>query len=252
MRVVFMGNNRVGLALLRWLVERGRPPVGLVVHPPARSKFRDEMIEAVAPFDVPVWNADRLKTPELLAELRAVKPDLIVSVLFGYILPKPVIDLPRAGAINLHNGYLPYNAGSFANVWSIVERTPAGATLHYMDEGIDTGDIIARREAPVTPDDTGDSIYRKIEDAQIALFQETWDAILDGTAGRTKQDMALRTYHRLADAEKIDKIDLERSYRARELIDILRARTFPPYRGAYFDEAGRRYYISIAIEEAKS
>jgi len=252
MRVVFMGNNRVGQVLLRWLVERGQLPVGLVVHPAARAKFRNEMIEVVKPFKIPVWDADRLKTPQMLEALRAMKPDLIMSVLFGYILPKQVLELPRAGAINLHNGYLPYNAGSFANVWSIVERTPAGATLHYMDEGIDTGDIIARKEVPISPDDTGATIYAKIEDAQISLFKETWDSMIDGTAGRSKQDMSLRTYHKMADTDSIDLIELDRCYKARELIDILRARTFSPHRGAYFVEGGRRYYVSITIEAMKT
>jgi methionyl-tRNA formyltransferase len=245
-----MGNNRVGMVLLRWLIERGQPPVGLVVHPKQKSKFRQDMIDAVASFKVPVWDADRLRTSEIQDALRAIHPDIVLSVLFGYILPKAVLDMPRVGAINLHNGYLPFNAGSYANVWSIVDRTPAGATLHYMDEGIDTGDIIARKEVPVTPDDTGASIYAKVEEAQIALFKESWDAVISGKAPRTEQTKAQRTYHKVADAAKIDAIDLDRSYTARQLIDILRARTFPPYRGAYFVENGRRYYVSVAIEAA--
>ena len=252
MRVLYMGNNRVGLEVLQWLIAREQAFAGIVVHPPARAKFRDEIVGAASPLGVPIWNADRLRSPETIAAIHESGPDLILSVLFGYILKPDILTLPPRGAINLHNGYLPYNAGSYANVWSIVEHTPAGATLHYMDDGIDTGDIIARREVAVRPDDTGLSIYAKVEQAQLELFKETWPSIADGTAPRLAQDSAARTYHAVADAARIDQLELDRPYTARELLDILRARTFPPHRGAYFVENGRRYFVSISIEEGES
>jgi methionyl-tRNA formyltransferase len=251
MRVLYMANNRVGLDVLHWLIEQGQTFAGVVVHPPERAKFREEIVTAVAPLGIPIWNADRLRELETAAAIRASAPDLILSVLFGYILKPDILSIAPQGAINLHNGYLPYNAGSYANVWSIIERTPAGATLHYIDEGIDTGDIIARNEVPVRPDDTGQSIYAKVEKAQLDLFKETWPRIVARTAPRLRQDRDLRTYHTVADAARIDCIELDRNYPARELLDILRARTFPPHRGAYFVEGGRRYFVSVSIEEAE-
>jgi methionyl-tRNA formyltransferase len=133
-------------------------------------------------------------------------------------------------------------------VWSIIEGTPAGATIHYLDEGIDTGDIIAQSEVPVEAIDTGASLYSRLEECCIELFQNTWPAIRSGTAPRTPQTRQAGTAHRTSDVERIDRIDLDRSYNARELINVLRARTFPPYSGAYFIEQGRRVGLRLQLE----
>jgi len=150
--------------------------------------------------------------------------------------------------VNIHPALLPYNRGSYPNVWSIVERTPSGVTIHYIDEGIDTGDIIAQCTIPVEPVDTGESLYRKLERAMLDLFQQTWPLIRAGQAPRLSQINAAGTTHRIRDAAQIDEIDLNRMYTARELLDILRARTFLPYPSAYFWHEGRKVYVRVQLE----
>ena len=150
--------------------------------------------------------------------------------------------------VNLHPAYLPYNRGQYPNVWSIIEGTPAGVTLHYIDEGIDTGGIIARREVPVEPVDTGESLYRKLEATALELFRETWPLIKAGRAQCLPQDKQAGTYHRTRDIEAIDAIDQERDYKAGDLLNLLRARTFPPYKGAYFTADGKRVYLRLQLE----
>ena len=111
---------------------------------------------------------------------------------------------------------------------------------------MDTGDIIARRQVEVEPVDTGESLYRKLEKACVDLFQESWPDIRSGRAPRTPQPRE-GTCHRTRDVERIDAIDLYRESPARELIDVLRARSFPPYTGAYFEEGGRRVYLRLDL-----
>ena len=123
-------------------------------------------------------------------------------------LPKTLLDAFPAGCINLHTGYLPYNRGAYPNVWCIVEGTPAGVRLHYLDEGVDTGAIVARREVAVEPVDTGRSLFEKLEEAALRLFQETWPAIASGAAPRAAQNPSEGT-HRVADVARIDEIDLD-------------------------------------------
>ena len=100
----------------------------------------------------------------------------------------------------------------------------------------------------IEPVDTGESLYRKLERASLSLFQETWPLLKAGEAERIPQDPGSGTFHYTRDAEKIDCIDPERTYRARDLINILRARTFPPYRGAYFETGGKRVYLRLQLE----
>ena len=98
------------------------------------------------------------------------------------------------------------------------------------------------------PIDTGETLYRKLEYASIDLFKKTWPLLKSGNAPRLKQDINAGTYHKTKDVEKIDNIELDRKYTAKELINIIRARTFPPYRGAYFKINGRKIYIRVELE----
>jgi methionyl-tRNA formyltransferase len=247
MKILFLGNNRVGWEILAWLKRQGENIVGLVIHPPDKQKYSQEIVEASGLSDAQVFSGQDLRKPEVVAKIAALSPDIGVSILFDYILKSEIIALHPRGIVNLHPSYLPYNRGQYPNVWSIVEKTPAGATLHFIDAGIDTGDIIARRQVPVEPVDTGETLYRKLEKACVALFKHTWPIIRSGSLPPVVVENVGGTYHKTKDIEAIDCIDLDRMYRAGDLIDILRARTFPPYNGAYFWDGGRKAYLRLHL-----
>ena len=177
-----------------------------------------------------------------------MRPDIGLSVFFGYILRPEFLDLFPSGVVNLHPAYLPYNRGAYPNVWSIIDGTPAGVTLHYIDEGIDTGDIIAQREVPIDPIDTGESLYRKLEQVCIEIFMESWPMLRANQAPRNSQPPQTGTFHRTDDVVHIDEIDLNHHYNARALINVLRARTYSRHAGAYFLHEGRKVYMRLHLE----
>lgn len=241
----------MGWKVLEWLSSRESEIVGLVLHPKDRQKYGEEIRQAA---DLPpekVFDGTHLDDPRVLREIDRLAPDIGVSALFGYILKPDFLALFSQGTINLHPSYLPYNRGCFPNVWSIVDGTPAGVTIHYVDEGVDTGDIIAQRPVAVLPTDTGKSLYRKLERASLSLFEETWPEIEQGRANRQPQTKSEGSFHGSAHVEEIDHIDLDRTYRAGDLINILRARTFSPYNGAYFVVDGKRVYMRVSLETEK-
>jgi methionyl-tRNA formyltransferase len=243
-----MANNRAGLDALQWLVARGSPPAGLVVHPAGRARHRDEIVSVSGLDTEDIIEGPAVGTAAGLAWLEQRAPEWIISVYFGYLLAPPALRVPSIGALNLHPALLPYNRGAHPNVWSLIEGTPAGVTLHWVDEGVDTGDIAAQREVQVLATDTAATLYQRLEDAALALFRECWPAIVAGTITRTPQPSG-GTVHGVRDIEQLDRIDPARSYRADELINILRARTFPPYDGAYLDLGDRRVYLRIELVE---
>lgn len=247
MRIIYFGNNLAGLRVLEWLVAQGDEIAGLVVHPPEKSRYRDEIIAAARLPAARVFDGSQLRHPSTIEALRALRPEIGLSVFFGYILRQGVLSLFPSGCLNLHSSYLPHNRGAYANVWSIVDRTPAGVTLHYVDAGVDTGDIVAQKQVPVLASDTGKALYTRLETACVELFREAWPLVRSGNASRSPQDHSIATHHRVADVEQIDRIDLDRTYTARELLDIIRARTFPPFKGAYFEEAGERVYVRVEL-----
>lgn len=247
MRVLYFGNNRVGLEVLRHLVASGDHLVGLVLHSEEKQKYGDELKEVSGLSSSHIFYGQQLTDSQVLGRIKALKPEIGLSVMFGYILREEILSFFRDGCVNLHPGYLPFNRGQYPNVWSIIDRTPAGATLHYMDKGIDTGDLIARQEVEKEPTDTGESLYRKLEVACVDLFRREWPQIRSRSNARIPQEAGSGSLHRTRDVERVDRIDLDRCYPARELIDVIRARTFPPYKGAYFEEGGRRVYVRVSL-----
>jgi methionyl-tRNA formyltransferase len=245
MRVVYFANNRLGARVAERVVTEGAEIVGIVLHPAERRRFGDE-IAAAAPA-APRFDADRLDDPNVLAAIRALEPELGVSVLFGYLLRRPVLDLFPNGCVNLHPALLPYNRGAYPNVWPILDGTPAGATLHYVDAGVDTGDIVAQRPVEVEPVDTGETLYRRLEDASFDVFFDAWPALRAGTAPRQPQRLDAGTSHRVRDVDALDAIDPEAPYTAGALIDLIRARTFSGFPGAYVVRDGRKVFLRLEL-----
>jgi len=216
MDIVFLGLNGIGRRVYDWLVDNG------------------EHVRCV------------LTSQRQLDLLEILRPDLVVSAGFRDIVPARYLEIPSYGCINLHKSLLPYNRGAQPNVWSIVEDTPAGVSMHYMDSGIDTGPVIAQRGVQVEFSDTGETLYRRLEEVQFELFRETWPSIRAGQVEPQPQSGS-GSLHYKRDFGELCRLDLDSMYRVGELINVLRATTFPPYRNAYVVKNGRRYYIEIAI-----
>jgi len=251
MRIFFLGNNWVGWKILEYLREQNENIVGLAVHPEGKRRYYEEIIATAEMVPERIFDGSQLKREGTLRMIESLKPDIGLSILFDYILSNEFIKLFAKGIVNLHPSYLPYNRGQYPNVWSIVEGTPSGVTLHYLEEGIDTGDIIAQQEVQTESMDTGETLYRKLESASIKLFQEYWPLIRAGQNPRSPQAGFKGTYHTTKDVDKIDEIYLDREYRARDLLNVIRARTFPPYKGAYYWDGKERIYLRIQCIKEK-
>ena len=130
------------------------------------------------------------------------KIDFLVSYGYRYILKRDVLGQLTDRAINLHIALLPWNKGADPNFWSFVEKTPKGVTIHYLDEGVDTGDIIAQREVPPHRMDTFNSMYHRLHYAIQHLFIQNWDEIRVGKCVRVKQEVGAGTFHYSKDKTK--------------------------------------------------
>jgi methionyl-tRNA formyltransferase len=249
MRILFFGNNWVAWRVISWLKGSGEDIVGLIIHPEGRRKYGQEIIAASGLEQDRIFDGSRLQDEATLSAIQSLQPEIGLSVFFGYILKPGFLGFLPKGCLNLHPALLPYNRGSYPNVWSIIEGTPAGVTLHYMDERVDTGDIVVQREVPVDLTDTGETLYRKLEVTCVELFQQSWATFKNGALPRRPQPLDAGSSHRIRDIESLDEIDLERSYKARDLINLLRARTFSSYPGAYFRDKERKVYLRLQLTD---
>lgn len=248
MQVVAFANNRVGFEVVRWIVESSDSQlVGLVLHPEDKRAYGERIRKVSQLQDDRVLLAPELGDEQGLRRLKGWRGDVGLSLYFGYILKPEVFRSFPEGCLNLHPSYLPYNRGVYTNVWSIVDRTPAGASLHYIDKGVDTGPVLERRRVEKRPTDTGDTLYRRLEDVCVELFRDIWPRFVEGEVEPEPQPQEQGTYHRLADVEDIDRIELDEEYTGRELLNRLRARTFPPFRGCYFEDEGQKIFLRLNL-----
>lgn len=249
MKLVCFANNTVGLETVRHLRKAGAEIVALVVHEPAKQKLAAEIIAAANSDKKVIFTADQLRDPATLELIASLKPDCGVSAFFGYILRKPLIDIFPRGIVNLHTSLLPLNRGSYPNVWTIVDKTTAGVTMHLVDQGVDTGPVLAQATVESRPEDTGLSLNARLESELIKLFVANWNRFVSGDLQPKPQADAEATLHYARDTQQIDCIELDATCRAGDLIDILRARTYPPHRGAYFEVDGQKYFMKLEIEK---
>jgi methionyl-tRNA formyltransferase len=126
--------------------------------------------------------------------------EAIVSHGYPRILPADVLERAPGRAVNLHISLLPWNRGSDPNLWSFLEDTPKGVTVHHMDPGVDTGDIVAQRELVFGEHETLATTYATLQAEVQALFREYWPAIRAGTAPRQPQPPG-GSFHREAEAK---------------------------------------------------
>lgn len=183
--------------------------------------------------------------------IEKLDPDFLVSAGFDQIIPDRIIDAANRAAINLHPSYLPYNKGVNPDIWSIIEDEPAGVSIHYMTSEMDAGPIIVRKKVCVYPDDTGRTLRKRLDAELVELFENNWEDIYLGNLSATDQSQEGTTNYS-HELQNVCEIDSTETVTAGELIDRLRALTFPPYDNAYFKEDGTKYYIRVEImsEEA--
>lgn len=250
MRYLFLGNGQLGANILEWLCQRDEPPVGVALHQGSRLKEGERLRSLAAEFKLPILDGSRLNAEDVFSEVARLRPDAGVSVMFGYLLKQPFLDLFPKGCVNLHTSLLPFNRGVHPNVWAIVDGTPAGVTLHLIDSGIDTGPVIAQEEVEVEPVDTGKTLYEKLDAAAVNLFATSWPRVMAGNYSPIPQPREAGTSHRVGDLSTLDEIDLDEPCTARRVIDVLRARTFPPHAGSYFIHNGRKVFLRLELEYA--
>jgi len=249
MRIVYFANGPVALDILRFLREAGEEIVGLVLHEPEAQRLGDEIRAASGLDDDAVFTAGQLGAQTTIDAIATLGADIGYSALFAHILKPAMLGLFPDGVLNVHPGYLPYNRGRNAQIWGIVEHTPVGATLHTMDESVDTGAIVHRVPVAIDATDTGASLRSKLERACVDVAKAGWPAVLAG-APTIPQSLSEGTAHKVRDLEAIARIDLDATYRAGDLIDLLRALTSPPQaNGAYVEIDGRKIRLSLTLEE---
>jgi len=243
--LIFCGTPRFAVPTLETLVASGHR-VHLVVTQPDRPKGRGlELVaspvkQSALKLNVPITQPEKIKTnDQFRAQLTAIKPDAIIVVGYGRIIPQWMLDLPPLGNINLHASLLPKYRGAAPIQWAIANGdSVTGNTTMRIDAGLDTGDILVQQEIPIAPDDTSETLAPKLATAGADLMIETLRGLQAGTIHPRTQDTAQAS---LAPILKKEDGLLDFSRPAAEIYNRLRA--FQPWPGAYTRFRGKNLQI---------
>lgn len=225
MRIVFMGTPAIAAVCLKRIHAEGHEIVGVYtkMDTPKNRGMKlsmSEVKEFALSVKLPVYQPATFQDEAVLEELRALRPDLILVVAYGKILPQSVLDVPPLGCINIHASVLPALRGSSPVQWAILSGLDeTGVTAMYMAAGMDTGDMIAVRKTPIDPMETSDELMARLAVIGAELLSDTVKAISEGTVTRTVQDEAKATYVSML-SKSMSPIDWSLS--ARQIVDHVR------------------------------
>jgi methionyl-tRNA formyltransferase len=254
MRIVFCGTGAIGApALQALLTSEKHTVVGVITQPdkPAGRDLKPRMsaIKQIAlAQNLPVQQPEKLRSAAALDDLRALAPDLMVVAAYGQILPKSVLETPRLGCLNLHASLLPRHRGASPIHAAILAGDhETGITVMYMDEGLDTGDILLAQKLAIGSDETTGQLHDRLADLAAPCLLEALDLLEQGNAPRIPQDSALATY-----APKLKKTDGLLDWRQPSEALATRVRAMSPWPGATTHLAGQMLKIHAAATDPAS
>lgn len=248
MRIMFMGTPEISAICLKRLIEDGHDVKAVVTRedkPRGRGNVMTPTPTKVLALEnsIPVYEPKTLKDEAFLSVLKEVDPELIVVVAYGKILPKDVLDYPKYGCINLHVSLLPKYRGAAPMQRAIIDgESETGVTVMYMNEGLDTGDIISVEKFPIGAEDNFEHIHDRSALVGGKLLSDTIVKMEKGESTRTPQDDSLATY-----AAKIEKSDckIDFSKTSSEIDCMIRGVT--PIPGAFAYLNGKMLKIVKAV-----
>ncbi len=233
-RVLFFGYSEVGYATLELLLARGVAVAGVFTHADdgQETQWFRSVPKLAAERGLPVFTPDSLKDPAWVDKVRALRPDLILSMYYRNMIPTRLLDLAPLGAFNMHGSYLPRYRGRAPLNWAIIHgEDHTGVSLHVMVKEADAGDLVDQEKIPIGPDEPVTTVLPRVREAAVSVLGRQLDALLAGRAPRTPQNHALATYFGKRTPED-GRLDWNRP--AREVFNLIRAVT-RPFPGAFTD-----------------
>jgi methionyl-tRNA formyltransferase len=241
-RLVFCGTPQFAIPTLEQLIAAGHT-IELVVTQPDRVRGRGQapspppVKQLAEASGLSVVQPEKIKNnPELRSRLEAIRPDAIIVVAYGRIIPEWMLQLPRWGNLNLHASLLPKYRGAAPIQWAVANgETATGATTMRIDQGLDTGDILLQRRLAIHPDQTAEQLFPLLAQSGAGLMLETLQGLEAGTVHPVQQDNAAASLAPILEREDA-LVDFTRS--ASEIYN--RWRGFQPWPGAYTFFRGKK------------
>ena len=235
MRVVFLGTPDFAVPSLEALIENGYDVVGVFTQPDRPAKRGHKLMappvkECALKHGIELFQFEKIKQEAGVSALKSLQPDIMITVAFGQILSKEILDIPPKGCINVHGSLLPKYRGAAPIQWAIINgETVTGVTTMYTDIGLDTGDIIQKKEIEIGERETAGELFDRMSPLGAELLIQTLKDIENGNIQREPQNEAEASHYPML---KKEMGHLAFSKTPKELCNLVRGVT--PWPGAYF------------------
>ncbi|TXD97490.1 hypothetical protein ES754_00405 [Psychrobacter frigidicola] len=247
MKYGFAGDRQLSVEILSFLINEGYKPSFLIVGDSKSSSHKQELIKISGLEEKSIYNMSFMNDPKNADVLNDYEVDYIFGIHFPYIIYENVLSIPKIGFLNLHPAYLPYNKGWHTPSWAIIDKKKYGATLHFMSEELDGGDIVAQAEIEVEPCFTANELYKNVLELEKKVFIDALPELVSLNPKRIQQSGKGTSYNKKA-LSRIQQIDMDNKILPLELIDKLRALTTNDVNeAAYFIVDGKKYSIQVNI-----
>lgn len=207
MDIVFMGTPDFAVGALESLIKAGHN-ITCVVTQPDKPKGRGKELapppvkECALKYNLPVFQPEKIKTPDSVEYLKTLKADVFVVAAFGQILSEEILNMPKYGCLNIHASLLPMYRGAAPIQWVILNgEEKTGVTIMQMDKGLDTGDMLLKKEIEIAADDTGESLFDKLSVVGADLIVEALDKLEKGELTAVSQEGAETFYAKMLSKE---------------------------------------------------
>ncbi|HBF2562890.1 TPA: methionyl-tRNA formyltransferase [Clostridioides difficile] len=234
MKIVFMGTPDIAVPCLQKIIDEKYEILGVVTQPD-KPKGRGKKLgmspvkELAIENNIPVYQPVKARDKEFIDKIKSLNPDVIVVVAFGQILPKEILEIPKLGCINVHVSLLPKYRGAAPINWVIINgEEKTGVTTMYMDEGLDTGDMILKTKVNLDENITAGELHDKMMNIGAETLKETLRLIEEGNAPREVQNHEEFSYAPIMN-KSLGNIDFSKS--AREIHNLVRG--VNPWPSAY-------------------
>lgn len=248
MKYAFAGNRRIAYNILKFIINEGYKPSALLLVD--SSDISSSMRDLVELDESNIFIGKDSINLEMVHSLQMLDLDYIIGIHYPFIIPKEILTTPKIGFINLHPAYLPYNRGWHTPSWAILNGTKYGATLHFMSDRVDEGDIILQKDIDIMPSDTADELYARVLKLEEEVFISAFPMLVSLKPPRIKQNLKEGDSHTKKDLEKRQEVKLSDSVTYEESINQFRALTTNNIDEAtYFRLGDKKYAIQIIIKE---
>jgi methionyl-tRNA formyltransferase len=247
MRIVFIGTGEIGVPTLRAL-QKSEHELIAVVTQPDKPAGREQKVTAppikaaLGAAKMSILQPAKIKDAGAIEQIRALAPEVIVVAAYGQILPRAVLEIPKIACLNLHASLLPRWRGAAPIQAAIAAGDrETGMTVMFMDEGLDTGDVLLQRKIDIAPNETGDSLHDRLAEIAPEALLEALRLLANGNAPRIPQDQTLATY-----APKLNRESGRINWN--EPADVIerKVRAYNPWPGAFTEFNNRKLKIFAA------